>query len=382
MLTRGVFDEEHEDFRSSVREFVKREVLPDVDAHASEREIPRHLWKAAGRQGFLGLEIPERYGGSAAGDYRYNAIVIEEFARVNMALASSTSIHFDVVVPYLVGLTTEEQRERWLSGCATGDIISAIGMTEPGAGSDLAALKTNAQRTGQGWLLNGAKTFITNGFNADLVLVAARTTPGSRSKGITLFAVEQGMPGFTRGRRLDKVGQPEADTAELFFEDVFVPDQNVVGELNAGFQVMMRNLPQERLGSAIANVAHAQQHLLETIEYVKSREAFGAPIGSFQHNKFLIADLVTRIEVTQAYIDQCVLAHANKKLSSVDAAKAKWWTAEVQNSVLDHCVQLHGGYGYMNEERIARAWKDARVTKIWAGSNEIMKELIGRDLGL
>jgi long-chain-acyl-CoA dehydrogenase len=377
-----IFESDHEAFRDSVRTFLRRVVWPEVDAYAEGRGHPRQLWLAAGEQGYLGLEIPERYGGVAAGDYRYNAVLIAELARVNLALASSLSIHFDVVMPYLVHQTTEAQRERWLPAVASGEFVTAIAMTEPSAGSDLAALRTRADRRDGGWLLNGSKTFITNGCSADLIVVAARTTPGTRSRGITLFAVEATMAGFSRGRKLDKVGQPEADTAELFFDDVLVPDTHVIGTVNEGFQQMMRGLPQERLGAAVANIAHAHQILTETIEYAQQRQAFGQPIGSFQHNKFLLADLVTRTEVTQTYVDQCVLAHSRGSLSPIDAAKAKWWSAQVQNEVLDHCVQLYGGYGFMSEQRVARAWRDARVTKIWAGSNEIMKELVGRDIGL
>lgn len=381
-MRRHLYEADHEAFRGSVREFLDRSVWPDVEDFAERKGIPRDLWLTAGKQGYLGLDIPEQYGGSAAGDYRYNAVLIEELAKVNMALASSLSIHFDVVTQYLVTLTTEDQCERWLPGVAAGTAVTAIAMTEPSAGSDLAALRTAAERRDGGWVINGSKTFITNGYSADLVIVAARTTPGSRSKGITLFAVESSRPGFTRGRKLDKVGQPEADTAELYFTDVFVPDQNVIGTVDRGFMHMMDGLPKERIGAAVANLAHARQILDETIAYAKDRKAFGAPIGSFQHNKFLLAELVTQTDVTQAYVDQCVLAHCSGELSATDAAKAKWWTAQVQNDVLDHCVQLHGGYGYMNEQRVARAWRDARVTKIWAGSNEIMKELIGRELGL
>ena len=231
-------------------------------------------------------------------------------------------------------------------------------------------------------MLNGSKTFITNGDMADLVIVAARTDPSKGAKGITLFVVEEGMEGFARGRKLDKVGQTESGTSELFFEDLFIADDNVLGELDRGFIHMMERLAQERIGAAVSNIAHATQILDETIEYVKQRKAFGQSVGSFQYNKFLIAELVTKVEVTQAYVDNGVVAHDEDRLSAVDAAKTKWWSAHVQNEVLDACVQLHGGYGYMNEYRVARAWRDARVTKIWAGSNEIMKELIGRDLGL
>jgi len=380
-MRREIYDRDHEDFRSSVREFLDREVVPITDSMIEDRAIPRSVWSAAGRQGLLGLEIPEEHGGSHTGDYRFNAVLLEELAKVNLALASSLSIHYDVVAPYLVALTDEEQRKRWLPGVASGETLTAIAMTEPSAGSDLGALRTTAERTPGGWVLNGAKTFITNGFSADLVLVAARTTPGARAKGITLFVVPTDTPGFVRGRKLDKVGQPQADTAELFFDDMRVPDDHVIGELDRGFAHMMRHLPQERIGSAVTNLAHARQIVEETIAYCGQREAFGQRIGSFQHNKFLLADLVTRAEVTQAYVDQCVRAHAEGLLSAVDAAKAKWWSSQVQNEILDHCLQLHGGYGYMNEQRVARAWQDARVTKIWAGSNEIMKELVGRDLG-
>ena len=237
-------------------------------------------------------------------------------------------------------------------------------------------------RDGSDWILNGSKTFITNGYSADMIVVAARTSPEKGAKGITLFAVETGMKGFERGRKLDKVGQPESDTAELFFSDVRIPAENVIGEVDRGFVYMMERLPQERLGAAIANLAHAAQILLETIEYVKERRAFGQSIGSFQHNKFVLAELATKVDVTQAYLDQCTLAHNKRELTAVDAAKAKYWSADVQNEVIDACVQLHGGYGFMTEYRVARAWMDARVSRIWAGSNEIMKELIGRDLGL
>ncbi|WP_122816014.1 acyl-CoA dehydrogenase family protein [Nocardioides pantholopis] len=381
-MKRAIYDEDHEAFRASVREFIDREVLPHVDQHAADKAIPREFWLGAGRLGLLGLEIPEEYDGAGAGDYRFNAVLLEELNKVNAALGSCVGIHADITAPYLVELGTEEQKKRWLPGVAAGEILLAIGMTEPSGGSDLAALKTTAVRDGDSWVINGSKTFITNGYSADLVLVAARTSPEKKARGITLFAVETSAPGFSRGRKLDKVGQDESDTAELFFEDVRVTDAEIVGELDGGFIHMMQKLPQERLGCAISNVAHAQQILVETLQYAKDRQAFGQSIGQFQHNKFLLAELFTRIEVTQAYIDQCVVAHDAGELTAVDAAKAKWWSSQVQNEVLDHCVQLHGGYGFMNEYRVARAWRDARVSKIWAGSNEIMKELIGRDLGL
>jgi long-chain-acyl-CoA dehydrogenase len=381
-MERTIYDADHEAFRESVREFLDREVTPHLEEYQQAHALPREFWVAAGKQGLLGLEIPEEYGGAGAGDYRFNAVLTEEMAKVNMALASCVGIHADIVAPYLVHLTTEEQRKRWLPGYASGEILGAIGMTEPSVGSDLANLRTTAVKDGDGWVINGSKTFITNGFSADLVVVAARTAPEKKAKGISLFGVDTANPGFALGRKLDKVGQDESDTAEMSFTDLRVGDEDLVGPLDTGFISMMQFLPQERLNCAIANIANARQILDETIQYAKEREAFGQPIGTFQNTQFLLAELVTQADVTQAFIDQCVVAHAAGKLTPVDAAKAKWWTSQVQNEILDHCVQVHGGYGYMNEYRVARAWRDARVTKIWAGSNEIMKLLIGRDLGL
>ncbi|MGN6524711.1 MAG: acyl-CoA dehydrogenase family protein [Actinomycetes bacterium] len=381
-MRRTIFEPEHEAFRESAREFVDRQVAPYLPQWIEQKGIDRSLWLEAGKQGLLGLQIPEEYGGGGADDYRFTAILGEELVRVSAAVGSCLGIHADVCAPYLVELTTEEQKQRWLPRFCTGELTTAIAMTEPSGGSDLAALRTTAVRDGDDWVLNGSKTFITNGWSADLVIVAARTDPSKGARGITLFGLETGMPGFTRGRKLDKVGQPESDTAELFFSDVRVPDAHRIGEAGQGFIAMMQRLPQERLGSAVNNLAHCRAVLDETLDYIKQRQAFGQPIGSFQHNKFLAAELVTQVEVSQAFVDQCILAHNDHELSAVDAAKAKWWTAQVQNDVLDACVQLHGGYGFMREYRVAQAWMDARVTKIWAGSNEIMKELIGRDLGL
>jgi alkylation response protein AidB-like acyl-CoA dehydrogenase len=381
-MKRTIYDEDHEAFRDSVKQFLDRSVVPDVEKHAEAKALPREFWLEAGRQGFLGLEIPEEYAGAGAGDYRFNAVLLEELSKVNAALSSCVGIHADIVAPYLVELTTDEQRQRWLPKVASGELLLAIGMTEPSGGSDLAALRSTAVRDGDDWVINGSKTFITNGYSADLVVTAVRTAPEKKAKGITLFAIPTDAEGYSRGRKLDKVGQDESDTAEMFFESIRLTDDDIVGELDMGFIHMMQNLPQERLGCAISNLAHAKQILAETLVYAKERKAFGAGIGTFQHNKFLLAELFTQIDVTQAYVDQCVVAHAAKDLTPIDAAKAKWWSSQVQNDVLDHCVQLYGGYGYMNEYRVARAWRDARVSKIWAGSNEIMKELIGRDLGL
>ncbi len=381
-MKRTIYTEDHEAFRASARTWVDREIRPRMDEFIEAKAFPRDIWISAGKQGFLGLEIPEAFGGSQADDYRFNAVLSEELSRVSAALSSCLGIHADIVAPYLADLCTEEQKERWLPRFCSGELVTAIGMTEPSGGSDLAALKTTAVQDGDVWVLNGSKTFITNGYSADLIVVAARTTPGSGAKGITLFGVEADMPGFSRGRKLDKVGQTESDTAELFFDNVRVPAANIIGELNMGFIHMMQRLPQERLGAAVSNIAHAWSIFEETLDYIKERKAFGQPVGSFQHNKFLAAELQTKLEVSRAFVDQCVLAFNAGDLTAVDAAKAKWWSAEIQNDVIDACVQLYGGYGYMNEYRVARAWRDARVTKIWAGSNEIMKELIGRDLGL
>lgn len=381
-MTREIYNEDHEAFRASVKEFLDREVVPNLETYDKNHGLDRAFWLAAGRAGILGLEIPDEFGGSEAGDYRFNAVLTEELAKVNMTLPSCVGIHADITAPYLVHLTNDEQRKRWLPGVASGELLLAIGMTEPGGGSDLANLKTTAVRDGDDWIINGSKTFITNGGSADIVVVAARTAPEKKAKGISLFAVDTKTEGFSVGRVLDKVGQDDSDTAELSFVNVRVSNDDLVGPLDTGFISMMQFLPQERLGTAITGLAHAKQILEETVQYAKDRVAFGQPIGNFQNTQFLLADLVTRVEVAEAYVDQCVLRHTRSELTAIDAAKAKWWATQVQSEVLDHCVQIHGGYGYMNEYRVARAWRDARVTKIWAGSNEIMKMLIARDLGL
>ena len=381
-MRRTIFDEDHNTFRESCRTFVDRTLRPNQEKHIANHELGREVWLEMGRQGLLGLNVPEAYGGAGVDDLRFSLILAEELSRLAFAYSSCVGIHTNCVAPYLVDLATEEQKQRWLPMFCTGELITALAMTEASGGSDLAALKSRAIRDGNDWILNGSKTFITNGASADLVLVAARTAPERGAKGITLFAVEAGMPGFERGRKLDKVGQPEADTSELFFDDVRVPAGNVIGEVDHGFVYMMQRLVSERIGSAVNNISHARQILEETLDYVKERKAFGTPVGSFQANKFKLAELQTLADVTQAFVDQCVLEAVLGTLSAVDAAKAKWWSAQAQNDILDACVQLWGGYGYMNEYRVARAWADARVAKIWAGSNEIMKELVGRDLGL
>ncbi len=378
-MQRTLFDDDHLAFQEAIRAFIRREVLPNHERWRDQHGIDRDLWLAAGRADFLGMAVPAAFGGSETRDFRYNAVLTEELARVSLGLSSSVGIHTDVVAPYLVELTSDEQKQRWLPGFCTGELVSAIGMTEPGAGSDLASLRTSARRTNGEWVINGSKTFITNGASADLVVVAARTGPAPRD--ISLFAIEADAPGFSRGRKLDKVGQPESDTSELFFEDLIVTEEHLLGPLNRGFAAMMERLPQERLHAACANLAHARQALTDTIAYAGDRVAFGRPIGTFQHSRFVLAELVTEVDVTQAYLDQCLQCFVDGRLDNVDTAKVKWWTAQVQNHVIDACVQLYGGYGYMDEYPVARAWADARVTKIWAGSNEIMKEVIGRSLG-
>jgi alkylation response protein AidB-like acyl-CoA dehydrogenase len=379
-MQRTIFTDEHDHFREALRTFISRHVVPHHERWREQHGIDRALWLEAGRHDFLGFAMPEEHGGGGIDDFRFNVVLGEELARVALALASSIGIHTDVVAPYLLELTTAGQRARWVPGFCSGEIVTAIGMTEPSAGSDLAALRTRARRTGGDWVISGSKTFITNGASADLVIVAARTGDGPRE--ITLFGIEATAPGYTRGRRLDKVGQPEADTAEIFLEDVRVSDAAVLGEVGGGFAAMMDRLPQERLHTAVVNLAHAEAAVELTLAYALEREAFGRPIGTFQHSRFVLAELVTELDVTRSYVDRCVTEHVAGRLSAIDAAKAKWWSAEVQNRVIDACVQLHGGYGYMNEYAVARAWSDARVTKIWAGTQEIMKEVIGRSLGL
>ena len=380
-MKRTIYDEDHESFRESARTWIERSVLPNAEKYIEDKALPREFWLEAGAQGMLGLSIPEEYGGGGADDFRFNAVLNEEMAKVGAWMPTCVGIHVDITAPYIVELGTEEQKQRWLPGVASGEILLGIGMTEPSGGSDLAALKTTAVRDGDEWVINGSKTFITNGFSADLIVTAVRTDPEKGAKGITLFGIEATKEGFSRGRKLDKVGMEESDTAELFFENVRCTDDDIIGELNMGFIHMMQKLPQERISCSVANTAHAKQILAETIQYAKEREAFGQSIGRFQHIKFMLAEMATAVEVCESYMDKCVDAHTRGELTAVEAAKAKYWSSDMQNEVIDNCVQIYGGYGFMNEYRVARAWRDARVTKIWAGSNEIMKELIGRDLG-
>ncbi|MGH3327999.1 MAG: acyl-CoA dehydrogenase family protein [Streptomycetales bacterium] len=377
-----LYDEHHELFRGTVREFIAREVAPHFARWEEDGIVDRALWTAAGKQGLLGMAVPEKYGGGGAPDFRYSAVIAEEFARSGTATpGGGFGVHNDVVGPYLLDLTTDDQKRRWLPGFCDGELVTAIAMSEPGAGSDLQGIRTTAVRDGGGWIVNGQKTFITNGIHADLVIVVAKTEPDAGAKGISLLVVERGMPGFERGRNLDKIGQHSQDTAEMFFSDVRVPGGNLLGQDGGGFVHLMENLPQERLSIAVAAVAAADTMLAQTLDYCRDREAFGRPIGSFQHNRFLLAEMATEIDIAQTYIDRCVRTLNAGELTVVDAAKAKWWTTELQKRVADTCLQLHGGYGYMREYPIARAWLDTRVQTIYGGTTEIMKEIIGRSLG-
>ena len=322
------------------------------------------------------------YGGGGVKDFRYNQIISEESQAARTVGAGNViTLHNDICLPYYLNLANEEQKQRWLPGICSGELITAIAMTEPGIGSDLAGMSTTAVRDGDRYIVNGSKTFITNGINSDVVIVAAKTDPAAKAKGMSLLVIERGMPGFERGRNLDKLGQHSQDTAELFFSDVEVPVENLLGEENRGFMHLVMNLPQERLSIAVSAVAGARAALEETVQYCKDRHAFGQPIGSFQNSKFRLAEMATEIEVGQHYVDQSVMALNAGTLSAVDAAMSKWWCTEMQKRVVDGCLQLHGGYGYMNEYPIARMYADARIQTIYGGTTEIMKEIIGRDLG-
>ncbi|MFE1391911.1 acyl-CoA dehydrogenase family protein [Nocardiopsis alba] len=380
-MKRELFDADHDLFRETVAEFLKREVVPFHDRWEKDGIVPRSVWVRAGEVGLLGHGVPEEYGGTGLDDFRYNQIVNEEICRAH-ASGLGITLQNDVMAPYMVGLTTEEQKRRWLPGFASGELITAIAMTEPGTGSDLQGITTSAVRDGDDFVLNGGKTFITNGINADLVIVVARTDPEAGAQGFSLIAVERDMPGFTRGRNLDKVGMKAQDTAELSFDDVRVPVSNLIGIEGQGFIHLMENLPQERLSIATCAVASADFVLRHTIEYCRDRTAFGRPIGRFQNSRFVLAESATEVDLARTYVDRGVELLNRGELTVEDAAKAKWWTTEMCNRVIDRCLQLHGGYGYMMEYPVARAWQDARVQTIYGGTTEIMKEIVGRGLGL
>jgi len=381
-MQRTIFDSEHQLFRESVEHFVAAEIVPNHARWTEEGKVDKAMFRAAGEQGLLGMAIPDQYGGGGVGDFRYNA-VIDEVVTASGASASGLCItlHNDICIPYFLSYCTEEQRARWFPGLASGDLMTAIAMTEPGTGSDLAGIVTSAVRDGDGYVINGSKTFITNGINADLVIVVARTGPDPHG-GLTLFVVEDGTDGFERGRNLDKMGMHAQDTSELFFSDVRVPADNRLGSEGAGFMQLVANLPQERLSIAVGAVAAAETALSMTIAYARERTAFGRPIGRFQHNRFVLAELKTDVDIGRVFVDRLIEDHVAGRLTIEQAAEAKWWTTEMLRRVVDAGVQMHGGYGYMMEYPIAQAYLDARLQTIYGGTTEIMKEIIGRGLGL
>ena len=382
-MQRTIFTEEHDLFRDAVRRFVSAEITPHVEEWESDGIVPRELFKAAGRAGFLGTDVPEEFGGGGVQDFRYNLIIGEEVQRAGAGGAGlGITLHNDICLPYFTSLCTEEQKQRWLPGICSGELITAVAMTEPGIGSDLASMSTTAIRDGDTYVVNGSKTFITNGINADLVITAVKTDPNERHKGMSLVILERDMDGFERGRNLDKIGLHSQDTAELFFNDIQVPATNLLGREGQGFIHLVHNLPQERLSIAVSAVAAAEAALGWTLDYVKERTAFGQPVGSFQNSRFKLAEMRTEIDIAQTYVDRCVEALNEDTLTAEEAAQAKWWCTELQKRVVDTCVQLHGGYGYMMEYPIARAYTDARITTIYGGTTEIMKEIIGRSMGV
>ena len=382
-MERTVFEDEHEALRASFRAWLDKEVVPNHLEWEAAGIVPHDLFAAAGRHGFLGMAIPEEFGGGGVDDFRYNLVIDEEIQAAGVGGAGlGMSLHNDICLPYFLTYCTEEQRARWLPGIASGELVTAVAMTEPGIGSDLASMTTTAIRDGDHYVVNGSKTFITNGINADLVITAVKTDPTQKHRGISLLILERGMEGFERGRNLEKLGLHSQDTAELFFTDVSVPVDNLLGTEGNGFIQLVHNLPQERLSIAVAGVAAAKAALGWTLEYVKERTAFGQAVGSFQNSRFVLAELATEVEVAQVFVDRCVLALNDGVLTAEEAAMAKWWCTELQKRAVDRCLQLHGGYGYMLEYPIARAYADARITTIYGGTTEIMKEIIGRSLGL
>jgi alkylation response protein AidB-like acyl-CoA dehydrogenase len=382
-MRRKIFEEEHDLFRASVRQFVEKELSPNVERWEREGLMDREVFQRAGANGFLAMDAPEEHGGGGVKDFRYNQIIGEEVQRgAGGGAGIGITLHNDICLPYFLHLTNDEQKARWLPGICSGELITAVAMTEPGIGSDLASMTTTALRDGDSYVVNGSKTFITNGINADLVITAVKTDPSQRHKGMSLVILERGMEGFERGRNLEKIGLHSQDTAELFFTDVRVPVENRLGEEGEGFLQLVSNLPQERLSIAVSSVAAARAAFDWTLEYAKERQAFGQPVGSFQNSRFKLAEMQTEVEVATAFIDRCVEALNDGELTAEEAAMAKWWCTELQGRVIDVGLQLHGGYGYMTEYPIARAYVDARITRIYGGTTEIMKEIIGRSLGL
>lgn len=379
-MQRKIFDDEHDMFRDTARKFYEKECAPHSAEWERDGMTTREPWLVAGELGLVGWEAPEEFGGMGIKDFRYNAIMTEEMHATG-TVGIGIGLQNDILSSYLVGMTNAEQKARWLPGFVSGELITAIAMSEPGAGSDIAGIRTTAHRDGDHYVVNGTKTFISSGILSDLVVTVVKTDPSAGHKGISLLALERGMEGFERGRNLDKIGQKSADTAELSFTDVHVPVDNLVGEEGRGFYHLMQNLPAERLGIAIHAVAQARRALELTTEYATDRKAFGQAIGTFQINRHAIAEMTVKLDVMQVYVDRCIEAINEGKLTAQEAAGAKYWATETQWEIVDRCLQLHGGYGYMNEYEIARLWRDARVQRLYGGTNEIMKDLIGRDLG-
>ncbi|MCB0955332.1 MAG: acyl-CoA dehydrogenase family protein [Ilumatobacter sp.] len=377
------FEAEHLAFRDSFASFVADRMTPQYMDWEAAGIAPREIFAEAGSYGFTGMAVPEQHGGGGVKDFRFNQVMAEVLAAAGIGGAGlGITLHNDILTPYFLEYCNDEQAARWLPGIAAGTLITAIAMTEPGTGSDLAGITTSAVRDGDVYVLNGSKTFITNGINADLVIVAARTDPSQRHAGISLMVVERGMEGFERGRNLDKIGLHSQDTAELFFNDVRVPVANLLGEEGRGFTYLTANLPQERLSIAVMGVAAARAALDWTVDYVKERTAFGQPISAFQNTKFVLAEVKTAVDVAQAYVDQCVVRLNEGTLSAAEAAQAKYWCTELQQSAVHKCLQLYGGYGFMTEYPIGRAYADARVTTIYGGTTEVMKTIIAKSLGI
>lgn len=381
MLKREIFEKDHQMFRDSFRKFVEREILPHHEEWEKQKLVPREVWMKAGENGFLGFNVPEEYGGMGVLDFRYNAIITEELVRVG-ASGPGFSLHNDICIPYILHYGTEEQKQRFLPKMVTGEYITAIAMTEPNTGSDLAGVRTTAIRENGCFVVNGQKTFITNGINSDIVITVVKTKPEEKHAGISLLLIERGMEGFERGRNLDKMGMKAQDTAELYFSNVQVPENNLLGDEGAGFFYLMTELPQERMSIAIGAVAGAKAALEMTLQYAQERQAFGRPIGTFQNSRFKFAEMKTEIQIAEVFVDKCITELNKGELSTEVASMAKWWTTELLKNVVDTCVQLHGGYGYMMEYPIAKAYLDARVQSIYGGTTEIMKEIIGRAMGL
>lgn len=381
-MQRTVFDSEHDMFRESARGFLEREILPNAQAWDDAGIVDKAMFRNAGSAGLLGMAIPEEYGGGGVNDFRYNAVINEEFTASGASAAGMcVTLHNDVCLPYFIEYCNDEQRSRWFPGLVSGDLMTAIAMTEPGTGSDLSGIATTAKRDGEAYVVNGSKTFITNGINADLVIVVTRTSQDAHS-GLTLLVVEDGMDGFERGRNLDKMGLHAQDTAELFFNDVEVPVANRLGEEGMAFFQLVNNLPQERLSIAVGAVAGAEAALDISLAYAKERMAFGRPVGTFQHNRFQLAEARTEVDLGRVFVDRLLEEHAAGRLTIEQAAEAKWWTTEMLRRVVDMGVQMHGGYGYMMEYPIAKAFLDARVQTIYGGTTEIMKDIIGKGMGV